>query len=42
MRRELFYGVGVREIYINELRSGLNVGLGKDNRRSRGGGGVKL
>ena len=31
IRSELFYKLGVTQIYINQLRTALNVGFGKDN-----------
>ena len=31
IRSELFYRLGVTQIYINQLRTALNVGFGKDN-----------
>lgn len=31
IRNELFYRLGVTQIYINQLRTALNVGFGKDN-----------
>lgn len=31
IRSELFYKLGVSQIYINQLRTALNVGFGKDN-----------
>lgn len=31
IRNELFYRLGITQIYINQLRTALNVGFGKDN-----------
>lgn len=31
LRSELFYKLGITQIYINQLRTALNVGFGKDN-----------
>ncbi len=36
IRSELFYRLGVTQIYINQLRTALNVGFGKDNTTTTG------
>lgn len=37
VRSELFYRLGITQIYINQLRTALNVGFGKDSSVSTGG-----
>lgn len=42
IRSELFYRLGVTQIYINQLRTALNVGFGKDNTTTTGGVALKF
>lgn len=42
IRSELFYKLGVSQIYINQLRTALNVGFGKDNSTGTGGAALKF
>ncbi len=42
IRNELFTKLGVTQIYINQLRTALNVGFGKDNTTSTGGAALKF
>lgn len=42
IRSELFYKLGVSQIYINQLRTALNVGFGKDNTTTTGGAALKF
>lgn len=42
IRNELFYRLGVTQIYINQLRTALNVGFGKDNTTTTGGVALKF
>ena len=42
IRNELFYKLGVTQIYINQLRTALNVGFGKDNTTTTGGAALKF
>ena len=42
IRSELFYRLGVTQIYINQLRTALNVGFGKDNTTTTGGAALKF
>lgn len=42
IRSELFYKLGVTQIYINQLRTALNVGFGKDNTTTTGGAALKF
>lgn len=42
IRSELFYKLGVTQIYINQLRTALNVGFGKDNSVTTGGAALKF
>lgn len=42
IRSELFYRLGVSQVYINQLRTALNVGFGKDNSTTTGGAGLKF
>lgn len=42
IRSELFYKLGVTQIYINQLRTALNVGFGKDNTITTGGAALKF
>lgn len=42
IRSELFYKLGVTQIYINQLRTALNVGFGKDNSTTTGGAALKF
>lgn len=42
IRNELFYRLGVTQIYINQLRTALNVGFGKDNTTTTGGAALKF
>lgn len=42
IRSELFFKLGVTQIYINQLRTALNVGFGKDNTTSTGGAALKF
>lgn len=42
IRSELFYKLGVTQIYINQLRIALNVGFGKDNTTTTGGAALKF
>lgn len=42
IRNELFYRLGVTQIYINQLRTALNVGFGKDNSTTTGGAALKF
>lgn len=42
IRNELFTSLGITQIYINQLRTALNVGFGKDNTVSTGGAALKF
>lgn len=42
IRSELFYKLGVTQIYINQLRTALNVGFGKDTSVTTGGAALKF
>lgn len=42
IRSELFYKLGVTQVYINQLRTALNVGFGKDNTTTTGGAALKF
>lgn len=42
VRNEFFYKLGVTQIYINQLRTSLNVGFGKDNTTTTGGAALKF
>lgn len=42
IRSELFYKLGITQIYINQLRTALNVGFGKDNSTTTGGAALKF
>lgn len=42
IRSELFYRLGITQIYINQLRTALNVGFGKDNTTTTGGAALKF
>lgn len=42
IRNEFFYKLGVTQIYINQLRTALNVGFGKDNSTTTGGAALKF
>ena len=42
IRSELFYKLGITQIYINQLRTALNVGFGKDNSVTTGGAALKF
>lgn len=42
IRQELFTKLGITQIYINQMRTALNVGFGKDNTTSTGGAGLKF
>ena len=42
IRSELFYKLGICQIYINQLRTALNVGFGKDNTTTTGGAALKF
>lgn len=42
IRSELFTKLGVTQIYINQLRTALNVGFGKDNTTTTGGAALKF
>lgn len=42
IRSELFYKLGVTQIYINQLRTALNIGFGKDNSVTTGGAALKF
>ena len=42
IRAELFAKLGVTQIYINQLRTALNVGFGKDNTTTTGGAALKF
>lgn len=42
IRNELFYRLGITQIYINQLRTALNVGFGKDNTTTTGGAALKF
>ena len=42
IRNELFYSLGITQIYINQLRTALNVGFGKDNTTTTGGAALKF
>lgn len=42
IRNELFYRLGVTQIYINQVRTALNVGFGKDNTTTTGGAALKF
>ena len=42
IRNELFYKLGITQIYINQVRTALNVGFGKDNTTTTGGAALKF
>lgn len=42
IRNELFYKLGITQIYINQLRTSLNVGFGKDPTTTPGGKALKF
>lgn len=42
IRNELFASLGITQIYINQLRTALNVGFGKDNSTTTGGAALKF
>ena len=42
IRNELFYRLGITQIYINQLRTALNVGFGKDSSVTTGGAALKF
>lgn len=42
IRTELFVKLGITQIYINQLRTALNVGFGKDNTTTTGGAALKF
>lgn len=42
IRSELFVKLGVTQIYINQLRTALNVGFGKENSTTTGGAALKF
>lgn len=42
IRNELFYKLGITQIYINQVRSALNVGFGKDPLVTTGGAALKF
>lgn len=42
IRSELFSKIGVSQLYVNQLRTALNVGFGKDNSTTTGGAGLKF
>lgn len=42
IRNELFFKLGITQIYINQLRTALNVGFGKDNTTTTGGAALKF
>lgn len=42
VRNELFYKLGITQIYINQLRTALNVGFGKENSTTTGGAALKF
>ena len=42
IRNELFFRLGITQIYINQLRTALNVGFGKDNTTTTGGAALKF
>ena len=42
IRNELFASLGITQIYINPLRTALNVGFGKDNSTTTGGAALKF
>lgn len=42
IRQELFTRLGITCIYINQIRTALNVGFGKDNTTTTGGAGLKF
>ena len=42
IRNELFYRIGITQIYINQVRTALNVGFGKDNTTTTGGAALKF
>lgn len=42
IRNELLYKLGITQIYINQMRTALNVGFGKDNTTSTGGAALKF
>ena len=42
IRTELFYKLGITQIYINQVRTALNVGFGKDNTTTTGGAALKF
>ena len=42
VRNEFFYRLGITQIYINQLRTALNVGFGKDNTTTTGGAALKF
>ena len=42
IRNELFYRLGITQVYINQLRTALNVGFGKDSSVTTGGAALKF
>ena len=42
IRSELFAKLGITQVYINQLRTALNVGFGKDNTTTTGGAALKF
>lgn len=42
IRSELLYKLGITQVYINQMRTALNVGFGKDNTTSTGGAALKF
>lgn len=42
IRNELFYRLGITQIYINQVRTALKVGFGKDNTTTTGGAALKF
>ena len=42
IRNQLFHDLGITQIYINQLRTALNVGFGKDNSTGTGGAALKF
>lgn len=42
IRNELFFRLGITQIYINQLRTALNVGFGKDSSVTTGGAALKF
>ena len=42
IRNELLYKLGITQVYINQMRTALNVGFGKDNTTSTGGAALKF